>query len=95
MSRLEKTFEDAGKQKELGLIKGYITGAEPRVPYKELAAELGSSEGAVKTSIHRLRQRFGKLLREEVAETVSRPEEVDDELRYLLSVIEPWEPKRA
>jgi RNA polymerase sigma-70 factor (ECF subfamily) len=54
-----------------------------------VAAELGTSEGAVKSSIHRLRQRFGQLLRAEIGETVSRPEDVDDEVKHLLGVIAP------
>jgi len=45
------------------------------------------TEGAVKTAVHRLRQRYGKLLRAEVAQTVATPVEVDEELRYLVSVI--------
>jgi RNA polymerase sigma-70 factor (ECF subfamily) len=41
----------------------------------------------VKTSVHRLRQRFGTLLRQEIAETVSKPEEIDDEVRHLLKKV--------
>jgi hypothetical protein len=37
--------------------------------------------------VHRLRQRYGQLLREEVAQTVNSPEEVQDELRHLLSAL--------
>jgi len=47
---------------------------------------LNLTEGSVKVSVHRLRQRFRELLRAEVAHTVARPEDVDDELRYLISV---------
>jgi len=95
MTRLRRELEDQGKSKEFEHLKNLLTGAEPRVPYQKLATELGTSEGAVKTSVHRLRRRFGELLRTEVAETVRSPEQVDDELRYLLGVLEPWEPKRA
>jgi RNA polymerase sigma-70 factor (ECF subfamily) len=45
------------------------------------------TEGAVKVAVHRLRQRYGELLRAEVAQTVTTPVEVDEELRYLVSVI--------
>ena len=45
------------------------------------------TEGAVKVAVHRLRQRYGELLRAEVAQTVSTPAEVNEELRYLVSVI--------
>ena len=53
------------------------------------------SEGAVKAAVHRMRQRFGQLLREEIADTVADPSEVDDEVRHLLTVIRPWEPQGA
>jgi len=48
---------------------------------------LGLSETAVKVTVHRLRQRYRELLREEVAHTVTRPEEVDGELRYLFAIV--------
>jgi hypothetical protein len=54
-----------------------------------VATELGTTEGAMKTSIHRLRQRFGQLLRSEIAETLASPAEVDDEVRHLLAVVAP------
>jgi RNA polymerase sigma-70 factor (ECF subfamily) len=53
-----------------------------------VAAELGSSESAVKAAVHRMRRRFGKLLREEVAQTVGNPIEIDEELRHLFAVLE-------
>jgi RNA polymerase sigma-70 factor (ECF subfamily) len=51
-----------------------------------MAAGLGLTEGAVKVAVHRLRQRFRELLREEVAQTVDGAEQVDDEMRYLIEV---------
>jgi len=45
------------------------------------------SEGAVKSAVHRIRHRFGEVLRAEVAQTVADPAEVEDELRYLFSVV--------
>jgi RNA polymerase sigma-70 factor (ECF subfamily) len=58
-----------------------------KVPYRDIAKALGSRKTAVRTSVHRLRQRFGKLLRQEIAETVAAPSEVEDEMRHLLRVI--------
>ena len=55
-------------------------------PYAEIAGHLNLTEGSVKVAVHRLRHRFRELLRAEVAHTVARPEDVDDELRYLISV---------
>jgi len=59
-------------------------GSESRA---ELAARRGISVGAVDVAVYRLRQRFGALLREQVAQTVSSDNEVDDEIRYLMSVL--------
>ena len=53
----------------------------------QAALELGMSDGAVRTAVHRLRQRYGEILRAEVAQTLSRPEDLEDELRHLLSVL--------
>ena len=63
----------AGREPEFERLKGFLTGEQPKLPYRDVAAELGTSEAAVKTSVHRLRQRFGTLLREEIAETVAGP----------------------
>ena len=45
------------------------------------------SEGAVKVAVHRLRKRFGEVLRREITETVHRPEETEEELRELLQIL--------
>jgi len=68
-------------------LRAHLTGDAERVPYRELGQELGMSEGAVKVALHRLRQRFHEALREEVAETVTHPEEIGDEIRYLLAAL--------
>jgi RNA polymerase sigma-70 factor (ECF subfamily) len=52
-----------------------------------VAAKLELTEGAVKVAVHRLRQRFGAILRREIAETVSRPDDVDDEMRELIRAV--------
>ena len=64
-----------------------LTGNAPSQPYAELALKLGLTEAAVKMTIHRLRQRYGELLRLEVAQTVLTPGEIDQELRHLLSAL--------
>jgi RNA polymerase sigma-70 factor (ECF subfamily) len=90
LDRLREEQVAAGREKEFGRLKGLLTGEQPKVPYRDVAAELGTSEAAVKASVHRLRQRFGTLLREAIAETVASPQEVDDEVRHLLGTIAPW-----
>jgi RNA polymerase sigma-70 factor (ECF subfamily) len=93
--KLRKEFDGDGRAPEFEQLKGFLTGEEPRLQYREVAAALSTSESAVKTSVHRLRQRFGHLLRQEIAETVAVPAEVDDEVRYLLGVVAPWGPGPA
>jgi RNA polymerase sigma-70 factor (ECF subfamily) len=48
---------------------------------------LGTSEGAVKVAVHRLRQRYRELLQEEIANTVASPEEAEEERRYLMAIL--------
>jgi len=55
--------------------------------YANAAATCQMTEGAVKVAAHRLRKRYGELLREEIAQTVSRPEEVEDEIRLLVAAL--------
>jgi RNA polymerase sigma-70 factor (ECF subfamily) len=84
MERLRNELSEVGRAEEFEKLKGFLTGDGPKVPYRRAALELRTTEEAVKTSVHRLRQRFGTLLRQEIAETVSTPEEIDDEVRHLL-----------
>ncbi len=87
LARLSREFEAGGKRALFTRLEGYLTGEQETLPYAELAAELGMSEGAVKVMIHRLRRRFGALLREEVGDTVSTPADVDDEIRELFRAL--------
>jgi RNA polymerase sigma-70 factor (ECF subfamily) len=87
LARLRREFEAAGKQTLFARLEGHLTGDQQTVPYADLCAELGMSEGAIKVAVHRLRRRFGALLREEISETVSDPAEVDDEIRELFRAL--------
>ena len=58
-----------------------------KIPYARIAAELQTSEGAARVTLHRLRKRFRELFREVVAETVANPEEVESEMRHVLEVL--------
>jgi RNA polymerase sigma factor (sigma-70 family) len=68
-------------------LKPHLQSDASGKPYAEIALKHGLSEGAIKVAVHRLRQEYRVLLREEVARTVSAKEEVEDELRHLLRVI--------
>ena len=61
--------------------------------YGDLTAALGMTEGALRTAVHRLRRQFAHTLREQILETVSSVDEVDDEIRYLLDVLSQASPK--
>ena len=68
-------------------LEPYLAKGEGPASYRELGERLRMSEGAVKVTIHRLRQRFGTLLRDEIGHTVARPEEIDDEIRSLFAAL--------
>ena len=82
-------YKDAGKARLFESLKDFLIGADG-LPYQQVAVALEMSEGAVKTAVHRLRGRFRKLLRAEIAETLLRPDdqaEIDGETRYLLKTL--------
>ena len=76
-----------GKGDRFDRLKVFLTGDASEVGYRALASELGTTEGALKVAIHRLRRRFRDLLREEISHTVADGTEVGDELRHLLTAL--------
>jgi RNA polymerase sigma factor (sigma-70 family) len=84
---LATEHQQQGKAEFFKVLRGTLAGPGNSAPYAELAGQLGLSEGAVKVAVHRLRQRYRALLRETIAATVARPDEVEEELRYLLRVV--------
>jgi RNA polymerase sigma factor (sigma-70 family) len=87
LSALRAEFEQSSKLDLFERLKVFVWGEKNALSYAAMAAQLGLSEGAVKVAVHRLRQRYGELLRAEIAQTVATPAEVEEELRYLASVI--------
>jgi len=85
--RLRREHDRDGKGEQFEALRFSLMGERGAVPYATLAGKLNMSEGAVKVAVHRLRQRYRTLLRELVAETVTTPEEVEDELRYLMRAL--------
>jgi RNA polymerase sigma-70 factor (ECF subfamily) len=88
VEELRQEYAQAGKLAAFEALKIYLGGQEDTVPYRELAGQLGSSEGAVKVAVHRLRQRCRTCLRRTIAETVSTDEEIDEELRHLFQAVQ-------
>jgi RNA polymerase sigma-70 factor (ECF subfamily) len=85
--RLRQEHERDGRQAQFEALRFSLMGERSAVPYAELAGKLGTSEGAVKVAVHRLRQRYRTLLRELIAATVSTPEEVEEELKHLMHAL--------
>jgi RNA polymerase sigma-70 factor (ECF subfamily) len=87
IARLRDDFERAGKRDEFDRLKVFLTGEAAAPPYREVAAELGTTEGAVKVAVHRLRRKFRDIVLAEIAQTVTAPEDAEDELRHLFEAI--------
>jgi RNA polymerase sigma-70 factor (ECF subfamily) len=88
-ARLRDEFDQAGKRNEFDHLKVYLTGEAGAPTYREVAAELAMTEGAVKVAVHRLRRRYRELVREEIGHTVAGPDEVAEELRRLFAALRP------
>jgi RNA polymerase sigma-70 factor (ECF subfamily) len=89
--RVRVSYVNAGKADEFAVLGPLATNKPDTVP--DLARSLGTSEGAARVALYRLRRRFGAALRAEVAQTVGDPGQVESELRFLLEVLA--EHKRA
>jgi RNA polymerase sigma factor (sigma-70 family) len=87
LRRLRGEYEEEGRAEHFAALNPCLIGERDALPYGELAAKLGVSEGTVKSAVHRLRQRYRQLLREEIANTVTEPGEVDEELRHLFAIL--------
>jgi RNA polymerase sigma-70 factor (ECF subfamily) len=86
--RLRDTYAEAGKADRFDALERFLPGEESPPSYAQAAAQLCVPEGTLKAEVHRLKRQYGELLREEVAHTVASPEQIDDELRYLIQVLE-------
>jgi RNA polymerase sigma-70 factor (ECF subfamily) len=84
---LERLRRSCSNLSQFDRLRVFLTGEPRGKSYSELASELGMSEGALKIAVHRLRRKFRKVLLAEIADTVASPEEVREEIQYLLSVV--------
>jgi DNA-directed RNA polymerase specialized sigma24 family protein len=88
ISRLKDEYHSAGKAPLFDSLKELLPD-EPGSPSQaEIAARLDMNENAVRQAFHRFRQRYQLLLREEIANTVATPGDIEDELRHLIAVLE-------
>jgi len=87
LNRLRDEFSAEGRAGLFEELQAHLWGDSASIPYSRLAEKCGLKEGNIKTIAHRLRQRYRELLREEIAQTVAKPEEVDDEIRHLMRIV--------
>jgi RNA polymerase sigma-70 factor (ECF subfamily) len=85
LGRLRVEMTAAGKEELFDELKPTLAGEQS--PYAQIAERLGMTEGAVKVAAHRLRKRYRELIRDEIAQTVADGDEVDEELRDLMSAL--------
>ena len=85
MTRVRAKYEESGRGELFARLKPYLTGDEPE-SYAELA-RAGGNPGQLRVAVHRLRKDYGRALRDVIADTVEKPEDVDEELKYLLEVV--------
>jgi RNA polymerase sigma factor (sigma-70 family) len=86
VDRLRQEFVLHGRPEHFERLKVFLLG-QSDTPYAAVAREMNTSEGALKVAIHRLRKRYRLLFRQEIADTVADPAEVESELRYLAAVL--------
>ena len=88
LSQLQEEFERERKGERFETLRGCLTGDDAHLPYRQIARQLETSEGAVKVAIHRLRRRFHEALREEISMTLTEGREISEEIRYLLAALQ-------
>jgi RNA polymerase sigma factor (sigma-70 family) len=85
--RLREEYAANGKAALFDELKDLQPGEHGESSYAEIGARLGLAKGTIASAVHRLRKRHREIVREEIAHTVARPEEIDEEIRNLLAVL--------
>lgn len=87
LGRLAAEWAGGERGRRFEALRTQLTGEKPTESYREAATDLGMTEEAVKMTVQRLRKRYSELVREEVAQTVRDPQDLDGETRYLFGVL--------
>lgn len=87
LAELREEFTATGKGALFQELKIFLTGEKRAVSYAELATKFDTTEAALKMAVSRMRQRYGTLLRAQIAHTVASPEQIDQELRQLMAAL--------
>jgi RNA polymerase sigma-70 factor (ECF subfamily) len=88
LTQLGREYDEAGKGATFEALRGGLEGGPDDIPHATIAARLGTSEGAARVAAHRLRRRYGELLRREIASTLGDPADVNDEIRDLFAALD-------
>ena len=85
LTRVRLVYESRGNQKLFERLSSVLLGDSDAAPLREIGQDLGMTEGAVKGAAHRLRKCYADCLRQEIAETVAKPEQIEEEIQMLFS----------
>lgn len=87
LDQLQAEFASTGRGQVFEELKPYLTGEDVEGSYAEVGRRLGMTEGNIKVTVHRLRQRYRELLKKEIFRTVDDPDIVDEEIRHLIAAL--------
>jgi RNA polymerase sigma-70 factor (ECF subfamily) len=87
LQRLEWEYAHEGKKQDFDSLKQWLTAERGGIPYTQIAAALGTTEGATRVAVHRMRKRFREFFRQTIAETVDAEGDVDAEMRHVVAVL--------
>lgn len=87
LARMEQEYREAGRGDEFELLKPCLTAGRGEIDYRDLSGHLETSEGAARVAVHRIRKRYRRLFREEIARTVRDEAEVEEEMRALMQAL--------
>ena len=87
MDQLRGEYDAKDRGRHFETLKQFLAGSPPHTTYAEAARALGISETTAKVAAHRMRKRYRELLRAEIAQTVQRPVDIDDEIRELFAML--------
>ncbi len=88
LDQLGREYDEAGKAATFEALRGLLDGTSDAPSYAAVATRMGTTEGAARVAAHRLRRRYGELLRHEIASTLAEPAEVEDEIRELFAALD-------
>jgi RNA polymerase sigma-70 factor (ECF subfamily) len=86
-AQLREEYIHAGKADRFEWLSDFLPGENLGMSYSEIGPKLGLNENAVKQEVHRMKKRYGELLRAAISRTVAHPDEINEEIRYLIDVV--------